>query len=250
MMWVPNDGGRQAAGFRGEARDCVCRSIAIVTGRPYAEVYKRLADGTGDQRAGKRGRKARSAAHGISTGRKWFRDYMAEMGLRFVPLMHIGSGCTAHLRDGESWIPHGRVIVSVSKHYTAMIDGVIHDTHDPSRDGLRCVYGYWTTQGTAPAPRTRQRKTRTRAAEEWRPGMDVGKAPVDELVREVARLTAEVVPRLSVQSAAAMLADIDAAILEIPPLADTWREREVHYGPAGRFDLCARRMRQLELWTE
>jgi hypothetical protein len=23
------------------------------------------------------------------------------------------------------------------------IDGVIHDTHDPSLRGTRCVYGYW-----------------------------------------------------------------------------------------------------------
>jgi len=24
-----------------------------------------------------------------------------------------------------------------------VIDGVLHDTHDCSRDGTRCVYGYW-----------------------------------------------------------------------------------------------------------
>lgn len=245
MKWVRDDGGREAAGFRGDARDCVCRSIAIVTGRPYAEVYKRLADGTGDQRAGKRGRKARSAANGISTGRKWFLDYMAELGLRFVPLMHIGSGCTAHLRDGESWIPQGRVIVKVSKHYTALIDGVIHDTHDPSRDGARCVYGYWTTQGAAlAATKTRQRARhqRPRKADAWRPGMDIGKATVAELSAEVVRIATEVVPRLSVQSAAAMLAEIDTAILSAPPFADVHRDRVV---PA---DLVAERIRQLELW--
>src|ERR1700730_2873392 len=40
-------------------------------------------------------------------------------------------------------LPPGRLVVSVSKHLTAVIDGVIHDTHDPSRHGKRCVYGYW-----------------------------------------------------------------------------------------------------------
>jgi len=25
-----------------------------------------------------------------------------------------------------------------------VLDGVIHDTHDPSRGGRRCVYGYWS----------------------------------------------------------------------------------------------------------
>jgi hypothetical protein len=149
MRWTLDDGGRAAAGFKGTAGDCVCRSIAIVTGVPYGEVYARLADETGRQRAGKRGRKAASARNGISTGRKWFKEYMAELGLRFVPLMGIGTGCTAHLRDGESWVPAGRVIVNVSKHYTALVDGVIHDTHDPSREGTRCVYGYWIADDAA-----------------------------------------------------------------------------------------------------
>jgi len=30
------------------------------------------------------------------------------------------------------------------KHTTAVIDGIIHDTYDPSRAGTRCVYGYFT----------------------------------------------------------------------------------------------------------
>lgn len=37
----------------------------------------------------------------------------------------------------------GRIIVRLSRHISAVIDGVIHDTYDPSRDGTRCVYGYW-----------------------------------------------------------------------------------------------------------
>jgi hypothetical protein len=46
-----------------------------------------------------------------------------------------------HLRDGE--LPMGRLVVSVSKHTTAVIDGIIRDNHDPSRSGMRCVYGYF-----------------------------------------------------------------------------------------------------------
>jgi hypothetical protein len=38
----------------------------------------------------------------------------------------------------------GRLVVAVSKHYTAVIDGVIHDTHNPQREGKRCVYGYFS----------------------------------------------------------------------------------------------------------
>jgi hypothetical protein len=77
----------------------------------------------------------------------------------------------------------------------------------------------------------------------------VSKATVGELVAEVARLTSEVVPRLSIQAAAAMLAAIDTAILETPPCADVWHGRQEHYGPAVAVDLLARRMRQLELFA-
>jgi hypothetical protein len=53
--------------------------------------------------------------------------------------MAIGSGCKVHLRDGE--LPRGRLIVNVSKHMVAVIEGVIHDTHDPSRDGTQlCLW--------------------------------------------------------------------------------------------------------------
>ena len=55
--------------------------------------------------------------------------------------MGIGTGCTVHLADGE--LPMGTLIVSVSRHLVAVIDGVIQDTHDCSRGGTRCVYGYW-----------------------------------------------------------------------------------------------------------
>jgi hypothetical protein len=46
-----------------------------------------------------------------------------------------------HLRAEE--LPGGRLIVKVSKHVVAVIDGVINDSHDPSRGGTRCVYGYY-----------------------------------------------------------------------------------------------------------
>ncbi|MBB5278679.1 hypothetical protein HNR26_004781 [Rhizobium rosettiformans] len=141
-IFTHNDGGRAAAGYKGKTGDCVCRSIAIASGRPYQEVYDRLAKGTGEQRASSRTKKrAASAANGINVGRKWFKDYMAELGFEWVSTMTIGTGCTIHLKADE--LPLGRLVVSVSKHYTAMIDGTINDTHDPSRGGTRCVYGYW-----------------------------------------------------------------------------------------------------------
>jgi hypothetical protein len=55
--------------------------------------------------------------------------------------MKVGVGCKTHLNADE--LPKGNLVVSVSKHYTAVIDGVLHDTYDCSRNGNRCVYGYY-----------------------------------------------------------------------------------------------------------
>lgn len=144
MKFQYNDGGRKESGRKGDASDCVARAIAIASCRNYADIYADLANGNAAQRPGKYQRRAngRTASHGIQTSRKWFKDYMIGLGFKWVPTMGVGTGCKVHLRDGE--LPMGHLVVSVSRHYVAVIDGVIHDTHDPSRGGNRCVYGYWT----------------------------------------------------------------------------------------------------------
>ena len=140
MKFIHDDGGRESAGFKGKTGDCVTRAVAIASGRPYAEVYAALSAGCRGQRATKRGKQA-SARNGVYTSRKWFKDYMQAIGFEWVPTMHIGSGCTVHLKADE--LPAGRLVVNVSRHCSAVIDGVIHDNHDPQRAGTRCVYGYW-----------------------------------------------------------------------------------------------------------
>jgi len=139
MNLVFDDGGRRAAGFRGRAGDCVARAVAIVSGRPYREVYETINNGCRTQRRTSKGKYG--ARSRVDVRRKWFRDYMSSLGFSWTPCMGIGTGCRVHLHDGE--LPAGRLVVSVSKHYTAVIDGVIHDTHDPQRTTGRCVYGYW-----------------------------------------------------------------------------------------------------------
>jgi hypothetical protein len=66
---------------------------------------------------------------------------MESLGWVWTPTMLVGQGCKVHLRASE--LPKGRLVVCVSKHSVAVIDGIIHDTYDPSRGGTRCVYGYW-----------------------------------------------------------------------------------------------------------
>jgi hypothetical protein len=143
MRWQFDDGGRKAAGFKGDAGDCVCRAVAIATGRPYREVYDRInglaaAERPRTRRSGRRVTRSR-ARDGV--GKATTRALLASYGWRWTPTMQIGKGCTVHLRDGE--LPPGRLVVQVSKHVVAVIDGVVHDTHDPGRDGTRCCYGFW-----------------------------------------------------------------------------------------------------------
>lgn len=139
MPFTFDDGGRAAAGFTGRAGDCVCRSVAIATGLPYLEVYDQLNAMGKAEKLTKRQRTRSSARNGVH--KKTLRQLMTELGWIWVPTMQVGQGCKVHLRHGE--LPRGRLVVNVSRHTTAVINRVIHDTHDPSRNGTRCVYGYF-----------------------------------------------------------------------------------------------------------
>jgi len=137
-----NDGGRKEAGFKGTAGDCVCRSICIATGKPYEEVWNHLAKHNANQRTTKKSKKSgETADKGINTKRKWFEQYMISLGFKWIPTMQIGSGCKVHLKSDE--LPKGTIICNVSRHFVAVIDGIINDTYDCSRNGTRCVYGYY-----------------------------------------------------------------------------------------------------------
>jgi hypothetical protein len=144
--FVYDDGGRKAAGFRGLADDCVTRAIAIAAEIPYITVYGSInnlavRERTMRGRAGFRAAIGRGSSARQGVFKYTFRPFLKLHGWHWTPTMHIGSGCTVHLRADE--LPPGRLIVSLSRHLCAVIDGVIHDTSDPSRDGIRCVYGYW-----------------------------------------------------------------------------------------------------------
>ena len=141
-----NDGGREKAGFKGGAGDCVVRSIAIAAKLPYMQVYEDLrsanqsyAELRNDRLAWRLNNKGASPRNG--NHRNVFHNYIVGLGFEWVPTMKVGAGCQVHLRPIE--LPSGTLIVKVSKHLTTIVDGVIHDTHDPSRRGNRCVYGYY-----------------------------------------------------------------------------------------------------------
>jgi hypothetical protein len=135
----------------------VTRAIAIATRQDYRGVYDALNEMGQQERPTKRGRKS-SSRTGVS--RKMYEKYLLARGWVWTPTMKIGSGCTVHLVVDE--LPAGRLIVSLSRHLTCVSIyestngdkrspeygvvtryGVVRDTHDPTRGGTRCVYGYY-----------------------------------------------------------------------------------------------------------
>lgn len=110
------------------------------TGKPYQEVYDELNEASKDERRSRRRSRKSSARTGVH--KPTIRRYMKALGWTWTPTMQIGSGCRVHLRADE--LPGGKLVVSLSRHLTAVVDGVVQDTHDPSRGGTRCVYGYFS----------------------------------------------------------------------------------------------------------
>jgi len=110
-----------------ERGDCVLRAISIATKKNYEEVlndFKQLMD--------------KPPYQGVPN--KIWKPYLKDLGWKWIPTMFIGSGCKVHMAKEE--LPKGTLIISLSRHLTCVIDHIVNDTYDPSREGTRCVYGY------------------------------------------------------------------------------------------------------------
>jgi hypothetical protein len=131
VRYVYDDGGRAAAGFNRRSGDCVCRAIAIATGKPYREVYDGLNALCALYGVGQRQRRA-YADSGIP-------DHITDLYLGGLQ-WHFVSTDKARLHRCD--LPAGRLIVRVSKHLVALVDNVVHDTGEHWR-GHRPVHGYY-----------------------------------------------------------------------------------------------------------
>ena len=145
MKYQYNDGGRSQY-FKGDAGDCVVRAIAIASGLNYKKVYDDLYKLNAEYAISKDTKVARRLRNKSATPRngnykKVYHDYILSLGFKWTPTMLVGQGCKVHLKADE--LPSGTFIARVSKHLCAVIDGEIHDTFNPSREGTRCVYGYY-----------------------------------------------------------------------------------------------------------
>lgn len=142
MKFVNSDGGRSKY-FKGNAGDCVCRAICNATGKDYKEIYDLINETSKNEKIGKKKKQVSSARNGVykDTTKKIIEDYL---GWKWHPTMTIGSGCKVHLVENE--LPNGNLIIKLSKHLTCVKDGILYDTYDCSREGTRCVYGYWSKE--------------------------------------------------------------------------------------------------------
>lgn len=101
-----------AAGYKGKTGDCVTRSIAIATGKPYQEVYDALNGLAMMERIGRRRRKSSNSRSDVY--RRTYQRYLESLGWRWTSTMTIGSGCQVYLRASE--LSHGPLVVKVSRH--------------------------------------------------------------------------------------------------------------------------------------
>ena len=149
--FIFDDGGRKAAGFQGDAGDCVVRAIAIATGKPYREVFNALQNGLKHQievverkhalQYGIKGHYRPSATPHTGLTGNVYGPYLRWLGWEYVSRPVGANGKPLRLRRSE--VPMGRLIVQLSGHLVAVIDGVIYDTYYSARCGQRPIYGYF-----------------------------------------------------------------------------------------------------------
>jgi hypothetical protein len=147
MQYIYDDGGRADAGHAPN-KDCVTRSIAIATGQSYQTVYDSFNRLILNERRGKYKLGISNPATGIyqSTIMKYMRLLGWEWVRSIPDMVCLRVNCPAdnvHMSE----LPEGRLVVVSRKHFMAVIDGVLHDTRDNSRNGERYVSGYFKRLG-------------------------------------------------------------------------------------------------------
>ena len=152
MEFNYNDGGRSTYFKAKNVDDSATRAIAIAMKRDYKEVYDELNRMAREDML-KRHKKG-SSRDGLWKG-TWKR-YLKDAGWIYVPTCKFGSHEKKMALVDGALPPRGRFIIQLSGHLTTLIDNVINDTYDCSRQQFmnwmtgevttndeRCIYGYW-----------------------------------------------------------------------------------------------------------
>ena len=130
MTFQYNDGGRADAGYKGKARDCGARAMAIALQINYKQAYNELAEANAK---GKHGKGIKSARRGVY--KDDFSRVLEAHGWIWMPAPKF-DGRKARVYD----MPAGRVIARMARHLVAVVDGVAQDTWNCTG---KMVYGYW-----------------------------------------------------------------------------------------------------------
>lgn len=136
LEYIYDDGGRNKY-FKGQTGDCVCRSIAIASGKDYKEVYDLLFKTMGE-----------SPRNGVFTKKAKFKRMMQSLGFTWTATSGIGSHQAVHFVPGD--LPSGNLVVATAKHYVAVVDNKVHDIFDSRTNPFgecRKIYGYWKFVG-------------------------------------------------------------------------------------------------------
>jgi hypothetical protein len=100
--------------------DCVIRALSVLTDRSWREVYDELTDLAGDV--------------GLMFDRVEFvEDYLDK---RYQRECHYAKTVGEFAREND----YGRYAVTMNGHITAIINGEIIDTFDPSNRIMRCAW--------------------------------------------------------------------------------------------------------------
>ena len=132
MDYIYDDGGRSLY-FKGQTGDCVCRAIAIASGRNYKEVYDNMFKTLGQ-----------SPRLGVNPRSVKFKRMMEAWGFRWISTSGIGAHQAVHFIQGE--LPEGRLVCQVTKHMVAVVDNQVRDIFDSRLNSFgenRRIYGYW-----------------------------------------------------------------------------------------------------------
>ena len=100
--------------------DCVIRCLAILTNRPWREIYNELSDLAGDMGL-------------MFDDVEFVENYLDD---RYDRECHYSKKVGEFARE----YPRGRYAVTMNGHITAIINGVIYDTFDPSDRIMRCAW--------------------------------------------------------------------------------------------------------------
>ena len=141
LKFVHNDGGRAAAGFRGQAGDCVTRALAIATGRPYRDVYREV-----NTLIAIRAKNLKKSSARLGIVPNMLTHIMKHFGFEHTNVTKITGTDVKHI-SRENYkagvFPEGVIIARLKRHVCVIKDGVVHDTFNPAEHGKTVLYGYW-----------------------------------------------------------------------------------------------------------